>query len=270
MTQVSRPANKRIELKNLSVVVGEPQSHAAREIERQLSVLGMKNVRTFRNMDRVRHNVGTREVDLFLCNMDGNEKETRAIFRGIRNQDVGRNPFLVMIPMVGSESEKTNKATIDSGPDDFFYLPFRRDDFVLQVRDLAWNRRKFVAVSSYVGPTRWSSARPGGNSAEEFEVPNPVRAIGTGVSREDLRAEITSCANALNLRKLNSDVSMIRSLADEIIPDYRNSNISEDFLRRIELMNTTIEVLCRRAGRLHFANLVSLCELAGNRHHGNY
>lgn len=264
MSEAATKSDPPIDLSKLSVVVGEPSSHDAKDIDRHLSILGMKDVRIFRNMDRVRHSVHNDEADLFLCNMTGNEGDARSLFRGIRYQEVGQNPFVGMISMMGMMGESDVRTTLDSGPDDLLTLPFKRDTFVTRVNELAWHRKKFVAVSTYVGPTRRAAARADESTAAEFEVPNPVYSAGTGVPRENIRKEISKSAKMLNVRKLRSDIALIKSLVGEIMPEYENSAIDDNFTRQINLLAETIDGVNRRATRLQFDNLVGLCELAGN------
>ena len=95
-------------------------------------------------------------------------------------------------------------------------------------------------------------------------MPNPVQSLGTSVSKEVLKKEIEIAAISLNKRKMNSDVAMIKSLIEEISPDYQTSQIGENFERRVELLQSSIITLKSRAVRIGNADIVGLCELTGN------
>ena len=258
------PAVEKIDLSKLSVIVGEPDKHDAQEMERQLGVLGMRDVKIFRNMDRVAQAVHGEEADLLLCNMFGNESQARRIFSGVRNQQVGDNPFMVMMSMAGMMTEDDVRQPIDSGTDDLITLPFRRDNFVTRLNDLAWHRKKFVATATYVGPTRRSEYRDGEQGTEEFDVPNPVYTIGTGKPRAELRQQIQISSVQLNERKLNADVQAIRNLLQEIHPFYQLSQIDKDFMNKVDLMHDVIQSVQSRAKRMGYDNLLHLCDIAGN------
>jgi len=253
-----------IDLSEISVVVGEADSRSAKEIDRQLGILGMKNVRTFRNIDRVRHTLATDEADLLLCGMSGQEHEARSIFRDVRQQEIGDNPFMVVMSMTRPKSKDDVRKTVDSGPDDLFMPPFDRQIFLTRINEIAWARKKFIALPSYVGPTRRNDVRPGEKTAEEFEVPNPVQAIGTGQSREELRRSIAESASALDLKKFDGDLSLIKTLVEELLPDYEDSNITDEFNRRIGLVDTLLVGVAHRARRVGYDNLHGLCEMACN------
>jgi CheY-like chemotaxis protein len=260
------PANEadRIDLSKLSVVVGQLGAFGGDEIERQLAILGIEKPRITHDVDRIVRSIDTDRADVLLCDMTKNRGRAQDLMRGIRNQEVGSNPFLVTIALTGPMNKDEINGMIDAGPDDVFIGGFTRDNFVRRVGELAFNRRKFVAVSSYVGPTRRSANRPGRKAAEEFAVPNPVHSTGMGIDKDVLWKDIAAASQSLNYRKLDADVAMIRTLVEEIIPDYQVSLVTDDFKRRIALLQSTVEAVHRRAQRLGYDNLVSLCDLAGN------
>jgi CheY-like chemotaxis protein len=253
-----------IDLSKLSVVVGQLGAFGGDEIERQLAILGIEKPRITHDVDRIVRSIDHERADVLLCDMTKNRGRAQDLMRGIRNQEVANNPFLVTIALTGPMSKDEIGGMIDAGPDDVFIGGFTRDTFVRRVSDLAVNRRKFVAVASYVGPTRRSSHRPGRKTAEEFAVPNPVLSTGSGIDKDVLWKDIAAASKSLSHRKLDADVQMIRTLVEEIIPDYQVSLVTDDLKRRIALLLTTIEGVHRRAQRLGNGNLVSLCDLAGN------
>lgn len=264
MARDPQSAYDRIDFSRLSVVVGQLGGDGHEEIQRQLGILGIRNPIITHDTERLKKAIASDNPDLLICNMTVSRDEALEAVRGVRHQEIGPNPFIVTLSMSNPLAQVDIVRTVDSGTDDLFIAPFSRDHFVMRVNDLAVNRRKFVAIPSYIGPTRRTSSRPGRTTAEEFDVPNPVRATGTGMSRIQLRKEIAVAARQLNVRKLNADILLIRSLVNEIMPDYEASNIGEDFRRRIYLLRGAIDTIQRRAARLKFENLVTLCELSGN------
>ncbi len=254
----------KIDLSKLSVVVGQMGAFGGDEIERQLAILGIEKPRITHDVDRVVRSIEHERADVLLCDMTKNRGRAQDLMRGIRNQEVGNNPFLVTIALTGPMTKDQVGGLIDAGPDDVFIGGFTRDNFVRRVSDLAVNRRKFVAVASYIGPTRRSTNRPGRKTAEEFVVPNPVLSTGSGIDKDVLWKEIATASKSLNFRKLDADVGMIRTLVEEIIPDYQVSLVTDDFKRRIVLLQNTVEAVHKRAQRLGADSLVSLCEIAGN------
>ena len=257
-------ADDKIDFSRLSVIVGQLGGPAGEDIERQLSILCISNPVISHDADRIRRSIEVDHPDLVLCTVASGREQAHDIMHGVRHQEIGPNPFVVMITLGDHKAPSDVARTTDAGTDEIIAAPFNRDIFVMRINELARNRKKFVATTNFVGPTRRSSARPGRKTAEEFEVPNPVRATGTGVSRDELGKEIARAASSLNIRKLSSDVTMIRELVGEILPDYEKSAIGETFLRRIEMLRTGVETVRRRAVRLGFADVVSLCEIADN------
>jgi hypothetical protein len=255
---------KTLNYSDLSVAVGGVSRHDGAEIRKQLSILGMQNIQIDHEIESARHSVEKKEPDLFLCSMSKFGNEARTLFQSIRNQEVGHNPFVVMISMAGRMSESDVALNINSGTDDLLVGSFVRDRFVNRLNELAWNRRKFVALTNYVGPTRRNSARDGRAFAPEFEVPNPVRSIGTGIARKFLREEIAEAVKTLNIHKFGSDIALIRELVEEIVPDYKTGYINDDFKRRIGMLHDVVEDLRLGATRIDNGDLISLCELTGS------
>jgi CheY-like chemotaxis protein len=251
-------------MSRLSVVVGQLGAPGADEIERNLAILGIRGAKFANDIESIRNTVIATRPDVLVCDTTKAVVKASEITRGIRNQEIGSNPFMVVVSLVEPTSKTDLAKTVDSGTDDLFVAPFTRDVFVRRMNELAWHRKKFVAVSSYIGPTRRSGNRPGRKTAEEFEVPNPVQATGTGVPREQQWKEIAIAAKQLNARKLNADVEMFRTLVHEILPSYESSKIDDDFRRRVQMLQGIIVEVDRRAKRLGFFTLSDLCMLAGN------
>ena len=264
MAQDPISAYDRIDFSRLSVVVGQLGGDDSTDIVRQLAILGIRNPKVNQEPAKIRRSIEVDNPDLLICNMTVAQDAAHEIVHGVRHQDIGANPFIVTLSLAGPLAQADIVKTVDSGTDDLMQAPFSRDHFVMRVNELARRRKKFVATSSFIGPTRRTSTAPGRRSAEEFAVPNPVRATGTGMPRYELKKEIEAAAKALNVRKLHSDIVLIGELVSEIVPDYKSSTIGDDFKRRIGMLQSAIATIHHRAERLGFENLISLCELSGN------
>ncbi|MAF47076.1 MAG: hypothetical protein QF393_09585 [Rhodospirillales bacterium] len=216
------------------------------------------------DFDLLKQKVANDEADLCLCNMQTQTNAAHKVMRGVREQEIGNNPFMVLVSMVGSTQRDVLANTIDAGPDDLMVRPFSRDTFVRRMNELASRRKKFVVTSDYVGPTRRGEGRDEEeeNTTEEFEVPNPMRVLGYGGDRDELWKDIRAASTQLNARKLRSDIRLIDTLVREILPDYENSAIGEEFFDKIEKLLATIGGVNRRGRRMGDENLAELCELS--------
>lgn len=100
------------------------------------------------------------------------------LFRGIRNGEIGSNPFLALDVITRYPQSPVLETMVDAGADDI--LPYRWPQRYVSERlvHLALRRKKFVVTSSYVGPDRRRAPRPegAGHSEPLFDVPNPVKA----------------------------------------------------------------------------------------------
>lgn len=259
----SRPTNARIDYSNLSVVFSQLGGDDA-DVDRQLGILGIKTLRISDDFNRLCRIIEKDKPDLVLCSMNPGQATAHLLMRGIRHQDIGNNPFPVLISLAKGMEKSESGPLIDTGIDTLMTTPFSRDAFVRQVNELAFDRKKFVAAPGYVGPTRRKLTRTETGAGEEFDVPNPVHASGTGVSREELQRQISAASQNLNARKLTNDVAMIRRLVYEILPDYEASNINDHFRRRVAILHNIVTMIGKRARRMSNQDLLSMCELANN------
>ena len=259
----SGPTNAPIDFSKLSVVFSHLGGDGT-DVERHLGILGIKTLRVSADYDRACRAIGKDKPDLVLCSMNPGQATAHLLMRGIRHQDIGDNPFPVLITIADAMEKSESAPLIDTGIDSLLTGPFNRDAFVRQVNELAFDRKKFVAAPGYIGPTRRKLTRTETGAGEEFDVPNPVHATGTGVSREELQRQISAATQNLNARKLTNDIAMIRRLVYEIMPDYEASNINDHFRRRVEILHEIVTMVGRRAQRMSSRDLISMCELAAN------
>lgn len=253
----------RIDFSKLSVVFGQLGGDAP-EVERHLGILGVRTLRVSTDYDRICRSIERDKPDLVLCAMRPGEQAAHTLMRGIRHQDIGANPFPVLISLAEPMLPSEGMQAVNTGLDSVLVAPFDRDSFVRRVTDLAYNRKRFVAAPGYIGPTRRVSTRTEVGAGEEFDVPNPVHASGTGVPREDLERQISAAAQNLTTRKLSNDVTAIRRLVYEIVPDYEAGNINDHFRRRVQDLHDIVAMIQRRGLKLGNQDLVSICELANN------
>jgi len=259
----AKPTAGKIDFSKLSVVFGQLGDDTP-EVERHLGILGIRTLRASADYEKICRTIERDQPDLVLCAMRPGQKEAHTLMRGIRHQDIGANPFSILISITDPMSPGESAQAINTGLDSLLIAPFDRDSFVRRVTDLAFNRKKFVAAPGYIGPTRRVSMRQEIGAGEEFDVPNPVHAAGTGVPREELSRQISAASQGLNARKLSNDVTAIRRLFYELAPDYEAGNINEHFHRRITELHDIIAMMQRRGLKLGNRDLVSMCELADN------
>lgn len=123
-----------------------------------------------------------------------------------------------------------------------------------------------MVTSEYVGPTWRSELRneEDANTTEEFDVPNPMRVLGFGGNREEMWRDIHAASKQLNTRKLRADIRLVDALVREILPDYENGAIGEEFFARVGKLLSTMAGIERRAHRIGDQSLIDLCELSEN------
>ena len=214
-------------------VVGEPDPQAREIVRSTLFGLGFREITDTPSLAKVHQTVRRTAADLliFNANMDGDD--TAFVTTGIRSGKLGDDPFPVIIVLITSLDAARLRAIIDSGADDALILPFAADALCKKVADLSGARKPFVVTCDYIGPERRSGPRPGSQSGNLVEIPNPLAFRAIGADDAYAAARDLARANVYRERTIRLAVQ-IEWLAKAI---YDAASKDEDlfpFLRRIE------------------------------------
>ncbi|MCG8509959.1 MAG: response regulator [Rhodospirillales bacterium] len=159
-------------------------------------------------------------VDLLICDHQADTDAGTELVHGIRHQAIDNNPFVVSVTTMhhqpGNEGKRALGRAVNSGTDMLLVKPFTSATFADRIYSIASKRKPFVATADYIGPTRRQKPRNRRERMMEFPVPNPVKEIAGGMSREVVSARIRKSSTFLNQRKLHFDITEIEIRADEV------------------------------------------------------
>ena len=105
---------------------------------------------------------------------------------------------------------------VNSGSDALIVKPFTSATFAQHVLAVANQRRPFVATADYIGPTRRQQPRNRREALMEFTVPNPVKDMAGGTSRDAMAEVIRKGTFLLNRRKLRVNIEEIALRAGDV------------------------------------------------------
>ena len=106
----------KIDVSKLSTVVCGWSKGNYAKIQQHFNILGMRDVRMAPNIEEARQSIAKDSADVLLCNIIGEKSRAHSLMSGIRQQEIGKNPFLVMISVVNPTDKLQVEETIDSGP----------------------------------------------------------------------------------------------------------------------------------------------------------
>ncbi len=200
-------------------------------------------------------------VDLLICDDNGDADACFGMVHGIRHQAIDNNPFVVSISMVNQQIGGKGSVTqaVNSGSDMLIIKPFSSATFSERIRTVANRRKRFVATSDYIGPTRRDTPRNKREAQMEFTVPNPVKEMASGLSREAMAERIRKGAFLLNRHKLRVNVAEIAFRAGEVrdaIVKGVNGDAISPPLAKLRAATSDIQ---RRMAKNEIEHVVELC-----------
>ena len=98
----------------------------------------------------------------------------------IRNDKLGRDPFLVISIVTWRADKALIQAFLKAGADDVIVMPASVSFASERVENLIDSRREFVVITGYLGPDRRSKSRITNDELGTFAVPNGLRYKTTG------------------------------------------------------------------------------------------
>ena len=192
---------------DVEIVLLDPSTDMRRLIKSALGMIGMRQVEECRTLEEVSHRLASKDMDLLIMNVDSNTRRSALAIRDIRNEQIGVNPFLVIMVLCGLPDRETVSTILEAGADDVVIKPVSAQILMQRIANLTLNRKEFRVTSDYVGPTRPMNE---GDDLPTIAVPNTLRHKSTGDESARLEPE--------TMQKASRDIKVHRvySMANEI------------------------------------------------------
>ncbi len=160
--------------------------------------------------------------DLLITGTELDRQETGMLIRRMRNQQVGSNPFPVVITLLAQADPDLVRRVIDSGADDLLLSPISADQLTSRLDKLLQTRKPFVVTYDYVGPDRRTKARAfNTRTASLLPVPNPLKATALNPR---MKAVIDMCVDRLNQLKIERCAAQLEWLTNR--PDETGCDVA--------------------------------------------
>lgn len=204
-------------------------------------------------------------LDLILCESEALGAEFTDALQRIRRNDVGGNPFVVVIATVHDASLNRVQAVLNGGVDDLLLKPVRVNRMVDRIDHFVRERKPFVVTNSYVGPTRRTHLRSQRDDRTYLRVPNTLRSKVVDKANQDrVRQMIERTVLDLKVKFVQHPISRIDRLIQRALT-YGDGPVPGDALRRdfIELTDASLELHRHYAGSA-FAHIADLALALAN------
>lgn len=245
----------RYHFEDVSLVLLDANRDIRSSVRASLRLEGFGEVRDTHRVTRVQEWIEDRPPDLLVADAHYFERETCGLFRQIRHQFLGEDPFVPMIAVAAPGLRPQLRKVIDSGVDHIVVKPVTIAEIIDRIQALVERRKPFVVTCDYIGPDRRREPRPG-TQAPLIRVPNALRAKAIrSAELKSLRQDIRTATVEINRRKMERDAYQIAWLTTRIVeggPGIRAAHVERlleiagDLARRLDGSKMDhISELCR-------------------------
>ena len=251
---------RRPEFANVRLLIGEGNTQMRQGLRSALSAVGFENGSDTSDLMEIEASLSSGGVDLLICDTGIEDSRINEMTRRVRHQELGSNPFPVVITITGDPTPESIRDIIDSGADGLLAKPVSTGKLVERVLMLAKERKLFVVTSDYIGPTRRKETRPGTEQIPEIEVPNPVKLKAAGtVDSDALMNDIEWNARILDELRLERCMVQFEYLSDHIRSSFTAASPDEAIPPMANRLWSVAKDMGRRLARSEHADVVSLC-----------
>ena len=240
---------------NVSLVLVDANRDIRSSVRASLRLEGFGEVRDTHKIARAKEWVEESPPDLLVADAHFFESESCGLFREIRHQFLGADPFVPIIAVAAPSLPPQMRKVIDTGVDHIVVKPVTISELLERIQALVEKRKPFVVTCDYIGPDRRKEPRPG-EKAPLIDVPNALRAKAIRSPQlQSLRDDIRAATAEINRRKMERDAYQIAWLVSRIAdgdPARRRSHLARlleitgDLERRLDGSSMDhVSELCR-------------------------
>jgi DNA-binding response OmpR family regulator len=232
----------------LQALIYDPDQRNGEETRASLRALGFRDVEVVTTLEKLAGVIELESPDLILCEVSAAELATCALIQSIRQDRLGKNPFVIVMATSWRRDGPVVSQVINSGADDLLGRPFSSTAVADRIKLQVDNRKRFVVTADYIGPDRRRDARR--SDAECIQVPNSLRMkilSGMDAARiaRRIHEDIADARSTINFEKVRRNAFQI-CVQWRLLEQRRpGGHEFADSLRRLHALN---EDLARRAG----------------------
>ena len=172
---------KPVSLEAAKVVLVDREEPNRKLLDDTLREIGFRHIAACDTLGQFAVLLGIDNPDLVFVDIDAQPDTAYQTIRGIRDGEVGDDPFVVIVALTGRPDVESVQAALAAGADDMVVKPVStlalRQRIVTQID----RRKEFIATDDYLGPDRRAEARDLDDAdLVSIVVPNALRFAATG------------------------------------------------------------------------------------------
>lgn len=246
----------------VQVVLADPHAQLRGTLKVALAHAGIHNIEHTGSLekviDAVEQGIGP---DILICDMGLDGGKACELLSNIRQNEIGRNPFLGVIGVTWSSAVEDINQVMNSGVDYVISAPLSPQQIMNRIKALANNRAPYIATTSYIGPERRGlDRRPA--DIPLLEIPNTLQAKLSGSwNHEQLKREVDHAIGDLMTSKIShqaGQISMMATMIKEHAAAQSSDRINTAVLRLCSIVDE-MEKLVEKRGYEHIMELSQAC-----------
>ncbi|MEP3247717.1 MAG: response regulator [Sneathiella sp.] len=243
-----------------SALLYDPQSAMRYNTRIALLNIGFGAVEAVNDYSEFIERMEEGRYDLVIGDSRSDSGDTCEMVRKIRQNGIGKNPFVTVIVTLWDTAPEQVNTTIEAGADDLIMRPMSSLNLRDRVVGLVHSRKPFIVTGDYVGPERRQIVR-GLTRVSPMIVPNSLQAKVESRPEFDATPEnIEAALRAVNDRKITIYTEKFLRSSSRILSlatDLTQIDERQALVRDMQSMNRDLE---KRIEGTEFEHVLSLCD----------
>lgn len=241
---------------NVKILLADSHSYMRQGLRNALAHEGYRDVRAVGRLTTLREMIAASAADLLILDVDTPDGDAIDLVTDIRNNRLGRNPFLPIILVTWDSDPTAINRAAGSGVDFILMKPLSPAVLFARIESLVTQRKPFIAIAGYIGPERREKERWG--DTRHFEVPNTLRdkLDGKPVDHAAMSDHIGSLMREMNSTRVQLAARKLAATVEQVCIVYER----ERTLAGTEGGLATIAAMAKEIGTLGGGgDLIKLC-----------
>ena len=172
---------KPVSLEAAKVVFVDRDEANRKLLDETLREIGFRHIAACDTLGQFSVLLGIENPDLVFLDIDARPDDSYQTIRGIRDGEVGEDPFVVIVAVTGRPDEESVEAALGAGADDMVVKPISALALQQRIVTQIDGRKEFIATDDYLGPD-WRAEIRNLDAADvvSIVVPNALRFAATG------------------------------------------------------------------------------------------
>lgn len=202
---------------NVSIALWEPNEEIRKIIVATMRESNFLGLSVCHSLVELSDTLAEGTLDVIILAVDKELEHICRIVRAIRGNEIGNNPFLILMALVTAPDPALIRKVLGSGFDDVLVKPLSANTLIERMTRFATARKPFVITSDYIGPDRRDTPRRDGNQPVTFNAPNPIRIrIEGGSASAIFQSTLDHGAAMLNTHKMERNGEAMLALSQSI------------------------------------------------------